>query len=438
MKKKYVQVGIGSRSYMYSNAIRYDYSDYCELVGICDVSRGRMDLRNKKFTEGEPSIPKHPKLPPVPTYTDKQFGKMLKEQHPDSVIVTTKDCYHHKYIILAMKSGCDVITEKPMTIDAQKCQQIIDTVKKTGQKLKVTFNYRYSPVRTQMKELLMKNTIGKILSVDFFWNLNTSHGADYFRRWHRNKKNSGGLLVHKATHHFDLVNWWLNAAPVEVFCLGSRQFYTPKQADEYGLNNRTQRCHDCPESKKCKFYLNLNKNKSLRELYLDQEKYDGYFRDRCVFSDEIDIEDSMNAVVRYNNGAIMSYALNAFMPWEGYSISFNGTKGRIEHTCVETVYVSGDGTVPGKLLKKGTSITIHPHFAQPYSMPIQKATGGHGGGDVKLLDTLFKPGKQTDPLNRAAGLSDGAYSILTGIAANKSIKTGKPVKISSLVLEHRT
>ena len=52
----------------------------------------------------------------------------------------------------------------------------------------------------------MSGVIGNVVSVDFHWLLDTRHGADYFRRWHRNKRNSGGLLVHKATHHFDLVN----------------------------------------------------------------------------------------------------------------------------------------------------------------------------------------------------------------------------------------
>ena len=52
----------------------------------------------------------------------------------------------------------------------------------------------------------MDGLVGRPLLVDFSWVLDTSHGADYFRRWHREKQNSGGLLVHKSTHHFDLVN----------------------------------------------------------------------------------------------------------------------------------------------------------------------------------------------------------------------------------------
>ncbi|HPP13410.1 MAG TPA: Gfo/Idh/MocA family oxidoreductase, partial [bacterium] len=275
MKKRYVQVGIGGRSYLYSDAILSDYSKYAELVGICDTNQGRLQVRNQSSPAGgEGSLS-------VPMYLAEDFDRMLAEQKPDVVIVTSMDCTHDDYICRALKAGCDVITEKPMTIDAERCRRILDTVRRTGKKLTVTFNYRYSPPRSVVKQVLMEGTIGRILSVDFFWNLNTSHGADYFRRWHRYKKNSGGLLVHKATHHFDLVNWWLSAVPEEVYCRGDRVFYRPEQAQRYGLARRSQRCLDCPESSQCHFYLDLRAYPSLKELYLDQEQYDGYYRDRC-------------------------------------------------------------------------------------------------------------------------------------------------------------
>src|SRR6185503_9481399 len=124
-------------------------------------------------------------------------------------------------------------------------------------KIRVAFNYRYTPVRSQVKELLMGGVIGDVLSVDFNWVLDISHGADYFRRWHSQKKNSGGLMVHKATHHFDLVNWWLSAMPVTVRAQGKREFYTPKMAKRLGLNSHHERCKTCPEKAKCGFELDL-------------------------------------------------------------------------------------------------------------------------------------------------------------------------------------
>ena len=170
-------------------------------------------------------------------------------------------------------------------------------------------------------------------------------------------------------------------------------------------------------------------------LYFENEKYDGYYRDKCVFSDQIDIEDCMNVAVVYENGATMSYSLNAFMPWEGYTIVFNGTKGRLEHKCEETVYINGDGTVPGALKADGTWIRIFPHFSPAYGVEVIEGEGGHGGGDKVMLQDLFDSQAELDKYLRAADQRAGAYSILTGIAANKSMRTGRAVLIDELVTD---
>jgi predicted dehydrogenase len=412
---------------MYTDAVTDTYADSAELVGLCDTNLGRAERRQKQLVEAG--------YDKVPVYHADDFDRMIAEHAPHSVIVTTKDCHHDEYICRAMDLGCDAITEKPMTTDAAKCQRIVDTVARTGHDLRVTFNYRYSPSRTQIKELLLDGVIGEVLSVDFAWNLDTRHGADYFRRWHRNKVNSGGLMVHKATHHFDLVNWWIASTPDTVTAFGRRGFYLPETADQLGLDRRTERCHTCPHlpDGSCRFSLDLAAKEGLREIYLDQEHHDGYFRDRCVFSPEIDIEDSMNLVVQYAGGVQMSYCLNAFLPWEGYRIAFNGDRGRLEAQVIETVYVSGDGTTPGEAVMEKSHIHVFPHHADPYDVPLRKGQGGHGGGDTRLLDHVFGVTTE-DPLNHAAGLADGCWSILTGVAANESMaRNGAPVRVPDLV-----
>ena len=65
-------------------------------------------------------------------------------------------------------------------------------------------------------------------------------------------------------------------------------------------------------------------------------------------------------------------------------------------------------------------------------MPIETAEGGHGGGDPILLNDIFGVPKE-DKFHRAANAVDGAMSILTGVAANKSIASGLPVKVDGLV-----
>jgi predicted dehydrogenase len=424
-KKRYAIVGTGSRSYMYQEAILATFSDTCEMAGYCDVNRGRL-LQAQRYAK---SLNK----PEPPIYDAAEFDRMISETRPDIVIVTTVDGFHHQYIIRAMQLGCDVITEKPLTTTEEKCRGIITAVRETGKRCRTAFNYRYSPPRTQVKELLMQGVIGDILSVDFHWMLNTRHGTDYFRRWHSQKKNSGGLMVHKATHHFDLINWWLSAIPVSVYATGKREFYTPAMAKRIGLADYHERCHTCPEKTRCAFELDLAKNANLKELYLDNEQYDGYFRDRCVFRPDIDIEDTMNVLVRYDNSVTMAYSLNAFNAWEGYYVIFNGTKGRLEHKAEEQVYLFGDGSVPGAIKGDGTYIRIYPLRQPAYEVELWRGEGGHGGGDAVMLADLFAAEPQTDKYLRAADQRGGAYSCLTGIAANRSMAANRPFEIAELV-----
>ena len=423
-RRRYVIVGTGSRARMYQQAIQSTYRETSELVGLCDINAGRLELARQRSLRWDAPIP--------PGYAADDFERMLKETKADYVIVTTTDGTHDDYIVRAMEAGVDAITEKPMTTDAAKVGRIQEASARTGRHVRVCFNYRYTPARSQVKEMLIRGDIGDLLSVDFHWLLNTHHGADYFRRWHGEKKNSGGLMVHKSTHHFDLVNWWVGANPVEVQAIGKREFYTPEMAKRLGLESHHERCLTCPEAAKCTFRLDLAASASLKELYLDQEHHDGYFRDRCVFNPRIDIEDTMNVIVRYENNVTLSYSLNAFNAWEGYQIAFNGTKGRIEHAIVEKIYVNGTGTEQGGVAAGGITTRLIPLRGAATDITPWTSTGGHGGGDKVMLDELFLDNPSTDPLYRASDDRGGAASVLIGVAANECFATGRPVILDEL------
>lgn len=420
-----MQVGIGGRARFFYEAIASTYKETSEMVGFCDISQTRMDYGNKVLSENYGQ-----KI--VPTYLYTEFDNMLDEQKPDYVIVTTVDRSHHDYIIRAMEKGYDVISEKPMTIDEKKAQEIIDCQKRTGGSLRVTFNYRYAPHNTKIRELIRDQVIGDVFSIHFEWLLNIEHGADYFRRWHRNKVNSGGLLVHKSTHHFDLVNFWLNSYPTQVFAFGDLNFYGMRNAEKRGVKDFYYRCHGSEHAKNDPFAIDLTSTEELREIYLNAEADSGYIRDRSVFGDDISIEDTLAATVKYNNGTLLTYSLNAYMPWEGFNISINGSKGRIEVQVIEKSYINSGGQKEneGALLTK--RIRVCPMFGKPYDVEIIQQEGGHGGGDPILLNDIFGV-PEADPFNRAASHIDGAMSILTGVAANKSIESGLPVKIKDLI-----
>jgi predicted dehydrogenase len=435
--KRFAVVGTGGRAGMFIQAITDTYRDSCELVALCDLSQTRMNWHNQKIQMRSGAA--------VPTYHADQFDKMISDTRPDTVIVATIDATHHHYIIRAMELGCDVITEKPMTTDAEKAQSIFDAIDRTGKKLRVTFNYRYAPTFTKLRELIMQGVIGRPLSVDFSWLLDTYHGADYFRRWHREKQNSGGLLVHKATHHFDLVNWWIDSYPDEVFAFGNLSFYGKQNAAARGETYPYERYTDVPEAHEDPFALFLNEDESLRGLYLEAETDNDYIRDRNVFGEPITIEDTMAVTARYRNGVILSYSLLAYSPWEGLKVAITGTKGRVELNVVENVnLVSGQGVSYNPQASKGgfkqATICVNPMFGEGYDVDIPLSEGGgHGGADPIMLEQLFSPNPPSDPFNRAASHVDGAASIMLGIAANRAMELNKPVRIDDLFqLPNRT
>ncbi|KQU49801.1 oxidoreductase [Sphingomonas sp. Leaf339] len=421
-RRRYVQVGCGSRARMYQDAIWGPHKAHAELVGTCDTNAGRLALVGRRAAQAGAAPPK--------AYAAADFQRMLDELKPDGLIVTTPDVTHVDYIIRGLDAELDVITEKPMTTDAAKVQAIIDATQRNKRHVRVNFNYRYAPYRSQVKELLMAGTIGDVLSVDFHWLLSTVHGADYFRRWHSQKPISGGLMVHKATHHFDLVNWWLSDVPVSVNATGKREFYTPAMARRLGLSGPHERCRTCPEKAKCSFYLDIAADPGLKALFADNEALDGYFRDRCVFRDDISIEDTMNVIVGYAGGTTLSYSLNAFNAWEGYHVAFNGTKGRLEHSVVESGGTAGaadDGP------KDIVTTRIIPMRGKAQIIEPAAGAGGHGGGDAVMLADIFDPAHTIDPLLRTADERAGAASCLVGIAANRCFETKQAVRIDSLV-----
>jgi predicted dehydrogenase len=413
---------------MYVQALTDTYRDVAELVALCDLSQVRMDWYNQQLQT-------HGNLPARPTYLASQFDQMIADTKPDTVIVTTMDSTHHIYIIRAMELGCDVISEKPMTTTVESLRAIYDAIDRTGKSLRVTFNYRYAPAYTRLREVVMQGTIGRPLAVDFSWVLDTSHGADYFRRWHREKQNTGGLLVHKATHHFDLVNWWIDSYPKQVFAMGDLQFYGKENAEARGEHYNYTRYTDEPEAVNDPFALSLNDKELFRGLYLNAEAETGYLRDRNVFGEPITIEDTMNVTARYQNGVLLSYCLIAYSPWEGLRVAITGTKGRVELDVMENInHLMGDGKVgnASKGAFKEATLRVFPMFGQAYEVEAPSGDGGHGGADPVMLEQIFSPNPPHDPFYRAASHLDGAASILVGIAGNESMQTGKLVQINDL------
>jgi len=423
-KMKLALAGTGVRgTSFWGKAIVERYPDETEFVGLFDHNPGRLQYAGEYMGVN------------CPVFTD--FEGMIKQTNPDYIIVTTVDATHHQFIIKALEMGCNVITEKPMTTDEVKCQAILDAERKTGRKVIVGFNYRYGLQFTKLKELLAAQRVGELTSVDFHWYLNTYHGASYFRRWHGERDKSGTLLLHKATHHFDLLNWWIDSDPMEVVAFGS--------LEHYGKNNsfRGPNCRSCAYTIECKFYWDIMAEDRMVDLYVNNEKYDGYIRDNCLWRDEIDIYDKMAVQIKYANNVQVSYSLTTYSPYEGWRIAFNGKEGRLDswegipwenpkmmgQEELHKTEMSQSGADQTEAYDK---IMLMKNWEDYELIKVPKVRSGHGGGDVRLHDKIFKDPGMADPYKHSAGTRDGAMSILIGIAARKSIEEGRIVRIAEL------
>lgn len=433
-KKRHAFVGTGGRAFSFVEPLVTTYAQDNELVGLCDLSSVRMDFYNERLRRLGHAA--------VPTYTADRFDELLRKERPDEVFVCSQDSTHHDYIVRALHAGCDVITEKPMTTDAAKCRAVLDAVAATGKRLRVAFNYRWAPFRTKVKELILAGTIGRVHSVNLEYLLDTHHGADYFRRWHAQIENSGSLLVHKSTHHFDLVNWWLDAIPEQVFAYGDRVFYGRDNAIARGDEKLTRypRYTGEPLAADDPFRLDLSESESFRELYLKAEAESGYVRDRNVFRDGIDIPDQMSLNVRFRTGELLTYSLVCYSPREGMRVTFNGDRGRIEYhefigTHMNRAVAPGEWQVeerPGAEAE-GEWIRVFPHFASSYLVEMPEIRAAHGGADEILNAHFYGPPQPPDALGRTAGHEQGAASIAVGIAGMESIRSNRPVDVADVV-----
>ncbi len=431
---RYALVGAGHRAQMYVDALIDTYADRAELVAVCEPNPVRAAHYVQRVTAAGRPAPT--------TWHPDRLEELIAAERIDRVIVCARDDLHAELIVRSLDAGADVVVEKPLTIDAAGAAAIEDAVARTGRQVVLTFNYRYSPRNSALRQVIQDGTIGQVTSIDFSWMLDTKHGADYFRRWHREKQHSGGLLVHKSSHHFDLVNWWLRSTPERVFASGGLRFYGAENAAVRGLTDRPDR--GTHEGSHDAFELDLRDDPRLKALYLDAEGHDGYLRDRDVFGPGITIEDNLALVVDYASGATLSYSLNAHAPWEGYRVAVNGTLGRAELEVVERGAVLVDeGLHPvidpsattamdaGALRPRGERLLVQRHWEEAVEVPIVNGAGGHGGGDALLLRDVFV-GPGDDPLARPADWTDGVHSIAVGIAGNRSLATGLPVRVADL------
>lgn len=392
-----------------------DLSGSAQLVAVLDTD----DVRRERFLrELVPAA-----HPIVRGYQADEFDRLCDETVPDAVIVATPDATHVDYIVAALERDIDVISEKPMTSTAEDAARVLAAEQRSRARVIVTHNLRYSARHMLMKRLISEGKIGEVTYANLEYHVDARHGSSYFLRWNRTRALSGGLSVHKSTHHLDLVAWLIDAEPTRVFAVGGRNHYGEKgpfRPDPGGeaTDPYSQLSPDTTDS--------TTARSGLFDLPYEKQ-YPAGMR-FTPFDAEIDIEDTYVSTIEFSSRAALAYTIDFSSPWEGYRLSVTGTHGRIE-----TLYGrDGDGDpLPGS-----DAVMLQPLFAEPQRFAVDSGLGGHDGSDTAMRQHLFGSiaGRtDADPLNLAASSRQGALAVATGEAMWRSAQSGDVIDVLSLL-----
>ncbi|MBR3691614.1 MAG: Gfo/Idh/MocA family oxidoreductase [Clostridia bacterium] len=176
-----------------------------EMVAFCDIVVERAEKAAKKFgIEG------------ARVYAD--YTELLKKEELDVVHVCTPNRSHSFITVAALEAGCHVMCEKPMAINSEEAQKMLDAAARTGKKLTIGYQNRYRSDSQLMKQLCEDGTVGDI----------------YYARAHAIRRRAvptwgvflneyeqgGGPLIDIGTHALDLTLWNMNNYK-PLYCVGT-------------------------------------------------------------------------------------------------------------------------------------------------------------------------------------------------------------------------
>ena len=425
--RRYAVCGVSTRAInMWIKYLVREFKQSGEIVALLDID----PLRFKVCRDFVPELSAE-----IPGYLPHEFDKMIAETRPNALIVAGVDFTHVDYILQGLSKNLDIITEKPMCTNYEDCEKILAAQKNSRSKVICTFNYRYKPAHRLIREMIIEGKIGKVTTIDLSWYIDTKHGSSYFNRWNRMREKSGSLSIHKSSHHFDLVNWWIDDVPAAVHAFGNRYYYGKDGALNPDRTSDKRTCPDCKHKMDCKYYSRWATRNSTVEIVDDHlsgfdnkngKMFTDYSPEMCIFDSEIDIYDAYVANVRYHKGAILNYSANFSTPYEGYRLAINGTAGRIE----TEEWMAARPAYPYEAEKIHQYVDFYPLFGSRHRITLPDAAGGHGGGDPLLREDIYLGPDPRCNYKILADATDASRAIAIGDAIWHSIKENKVIELT--------
>ncbi|MHC4872367.1 MAG: Gfo/Idh/MocA family protein [Planctomycetota bacterium] len=337
----------------------------------------------------------------------------LKKDEVNVLFLTASEIVRVKIFEDCIKTGAHIFTDKAIAPDSAGAKKVVKAMDKVvpGQKVFMGFNLRHFPALVQVKKFIDEGRIGRIMFIQYLEMLQFYHGRGFFMRFHRDAENSGGMLVTKSCHDFDLMSYMLGDRPKQVFSKQDNMFFGR------GGSEAREQCSTCDRTDDCKFdrLYGMKSRKEKRKyahIYLDEDKVstDGYMLDLCCWRDDTDCRDLSTVMLDYDGGVQATYTQLLFAPHGNRIIKFFGTDGSLEFN------------------EHDRSVIIKDRFDTCTDKIITAAGGGsHGGADTGIINDFFADiRRDREPQSK---IEDGVWALATAEAAYESNDTGQWVKV---------
>ncbi len=376
-------IGVGMRSMFLMNEILK--RDELEVVAVSDVSQHSLDQICSRYDKNWDK------------YLD--YKDLLVREDIEGVIIVSPDYAHEEQAIAAFEAGKHVFLEKPIAVTLEGGNRVLEARDKSGKTLLIGFVLRYNKAYKKMKELISSGVIGEVKTG---WVLHSvGAGSDwYFHDWHGTMANTGGLLLQKGSHDFDIINWVVDSKIKRIAAFGSQDFFGGNKPNDLV-------CQKCEERNNC--------SEAIQDRNISWKRPDGnqtevlynQWRNQCVYREEVDVLDNHQVMLEYENGVKVSYLECHYTPDDNREYIFIGTKGKLKlddaNDCITVQLRNGMYDRKEKITYENLQLSE-----------------GHGGGDKYILDDFvyaLRTGKQPN-----AGGEAGYEAIQAGLVAHQAIR----------------
>ncbi|MCJ7434325.1 MAG: Gfo/Idh/MocA family oxidoreductase, partial [Anaerolineales bacterium] len=182
------------------------------IHGIYDPNSGSVALAQASFQHFRPGQA-------LKVYESLEAA--CNDPEADALIISTPNYTHLEILKVAVKSGKNIFLEKPMATTVKDAYEMVQIANRYPALLQIGLQYRYKSMYVEsIHEALERQALGQIKMVNI-----TEHRIpflDKVNQWNKFSKYSGGTLVEKCCHYFDLLNLFSQSRPVSVFATGSQ------------------------------------------------------------------------------------------------------------------------------------------------------------------------------------------------------------------------